>query len=211
MKRMSFLLFCLLLSTSLSQAQSGPGRSQITNFVAAIQFGGGAQPLFQPPFTPFTQTASAIAEAITPDIQALAGNLGNDPTRIFNYVHDQIRYVHYFGSKKGAALTLMERSGNDFDQCALLSSLLQAAGYSPGYQFGIMEMPYDSVNHQDVHHWLGLSLLNTNWTNTVNYFSYFFATRGNALWFTFDPGDTNDIGCRGCVVTFAPWWNQLLP
>ena len=86
-----------------------------------------------------TQTSSAIAEAITPDIQALAGNLGNDPTRIFNYVHDQIRYVHYFGSKKGAELTLLERSGNDFDQCALLSALLQAAGYSPGYQFGFDE------------------------------------------------------------------------
>ena len=58
-------------------------------------------------------------------------------SRIFDYVHDHIRHVLYFGSKKGAELTLFERSGNDFDQCALLVALLQAAGYSrAGYQFG---------------------------------------------------------------------------
>ena len=50
-----------------------------------------------------------------------APGISYDLRRIFNYVHDQIRYVHYFGSLKGAELTLSERSGNDFGQCALLS------------------------------------------------------------------------------------------
>ena len=175
MKTLSLVILGLCFTAAALNAQddSAPGRSQNLNVVAPIESDSDAQPLFQPEFTPMTQTASAMAEAITPDIQALAGNLGNAPTRIFNYVHDLIRYVHYFGSKKGAELTLLERSGNDFDQCALLSALLQAAGCTNvGYQFAVMEMPYDSTNHQDLHHWLALSLLNTNWNNTIKYFSY---------------------------------------
>jgi len=120
-----------------------------------------------------------IAEAITPEIQALARGLENDPTRIFDYVHDHIRHVLYYGSKKGAELTLLERSGNDFDQCALLVALLQAAGYnSVGYQFGMLQMPYDSPDHNDLHHWLELSLVNTNAVNTSNYFNVLLLNRG---------------------------------
>ena len=48
-----------------------------------------------------------------------APGISYDLRRIFNYVHDQIRYVHYFGPLKGAELTFSERSGNDFGQCAL--------------------------------------------------------------------------------------------
>ncbi len=65
------------------------------------------------------------------------GRAGRDPRRIFNYVHDHIRYVLYFGSKKGAALTLLKKSGNDFDQSALLVVLLRAAGHTNvAYPFG---------------------------------------------------------------------------
>ena len=123
-------------------------------------------------------------------------------------MHDQIRYVHYFGSKKGAELTLLERSGNDFDQCALLSALLQAAGFTNnnvGYQFGYMKIPYDNPDGtlRDLHHWLGLSLLNTNWTNTTTFFGWFLGTRGyGAPFYTF-PGDTNDIAFQRLWVTFA--------
>jgi hypothetical protein len=54
----------------------------------------------------------AIAEAITPEIESLSRGLEHDPKRIFDWVQGRIRYVHYFGSKKGAQLTLLERSGN---------------------------------------------------------------------------------------------------
>jgi hypothetical protein len=58
--------------------------------------------------------------------------------------------VLYFGSKKGAALTLLEKSGNDFDQSALLVALLRAAGYNNvGYQFGWMWLPYDDPYGHD--------------------------------------------------------------
>src|SRR5260221_9339214 len=54
-------------------------------------------------------TPPAIAEPITPEIQALASSLQNDPVKIYNYVHDNIRFVLYFGSNKGAQLTLFEK------------------------------------------------------------------------------------------------------
>jgi len=91
-------------------------------------------------------TGDSIAEATTPDIQALARGLEHDPQKIFNYVRERIRYVHYFGAKKGAQLTLLEGSGNEFDQCALLISLLRAAGYTNAvYQFGGQKVPYETL------------------------------------------------------------------
>src|SRR5258708_11146337 len=127
----------------------------------------GAGPGANCPGTVQVQTGQpAISEAITPEITALAGNLENDPKRIYDYVHNYIKYVHYFGSKKGALLTLLEGSGNDFDQCALLTALLRAAAqnlgtpnaYTVKYQFGVMKMTYQSPDNVDLKHWLGLNL-----------------------------------------------------
>ncbi len=157
-----------------------------------------------------------VAETITPEIQALANGLQDDPVKIFNYVHDHIRYVLYFGAKKGAQITLLEKSGNDFDQSALLVALLRAAGYTNsqganlgvGYQFGWELLPYDATNHQDLHHWLGLTLNNTNWSNTTLYLynlfyverhyptMYYSSTDTNTFWFqrvwvTLTIGSTN--------------------
>ena len=79
----------------------------------------------------------------------------NDPVKIFNYVHDHIKFVLYYGSMKGAQLTLLEQSGNDVDQCALLVALLQAAGFSPGYGFGFQQIPYQATDGtaNDLQHW----------------------------------------------------------
>ena len=128
--------------------------------------------------------ASPIAEVITPRIQALADGLQRDPLRIFNYVHDHIKFVLYFGSKKGAELTLLEKSGNDFDQSALLVALLRAAGCTNvAYQFGWQEIPYDDVYfHYDLHHWWQLTLSNTNWTNTSNYLINLINVRGYPIY-----------------------------
>lgn len=133
------------------------------------ELAGMAQPMGGP-LGPQGVPPAPVAEAVTADIQQLARNLENDPLRIFNYVHDHIRHVLYFGAKKGAELTYLEKSGNDFDQCALLVALLRSAGYTNlAYQFGWMKLPYDSADHKDLHHWLQLSLSNTNWNYTSNY------------------------------------------
>ena len=204
MKKLLTLTLCLIVTALNAQDSSDPGRSQVDATVQGGQLDGGAEPLLQPEVTPVTQPASAIAEAITPDIQELAARLNYDPTLIFNYVHDQIRYVHYFGSKKGAELTLLEQSGNDFDQCALLSALLQAANYSPEYQFGWMIMPYDNpTNNQDMQHWLGASLSNTNWTNTINYMNHVFGTRGYPYLYYYNDGQSNNFIFQRIWVTLS--------
>ncbi len=146
---------------------------------------------FQPMTPP---TPPIIAEVITPEIQALADGMQDDPLKIYNYVHDHIRHVLYFGSKKGAQMTLLEKSGNDFDQCALLVALLRAAGYSDaGYQFGWMVLPYDSTDgsDRDIHHWLNLDLTNSNWLATTGYLDYLFRS------------------LRGYPITAYNWGNNL--
>jgi RHS repeat-associated protein len=148
-----------------------------------------------------SQPSAPVAEVITPEIQALADGLQDDPLRMYNYVHDHIRYVLYFGSKKGAELTLLEKSGNDFDQCALLVAMLRAAGYTNnmgsnrgvGYQFGWEFLPYDdfSGQGQDLHHWLNLTLNNTNWVYTYYYLNdLFFNVRGYPDAYPLNDGNT---------------------
>jgi hypothetical protein len=136
----------------------------------------------------------AIAEVITPEIETLARALENDPKKIFDYVHDNIRHVLYFGSKKGAQLTLLERSGNDFDQCALLVALLRAAGFTNvNYQFGFMQVPFESANHMDLRSWFGLAFSNTNYSNTVAYLNKLLCGRSGYPTLVMGFPDSNSI------------------
>ncbi len=122
---------------------------------------------------------SNAADEITPEIQDLARGLLNDPVKIYDYVKNRIDYEHYFGSKKGAHLTMLERSGNDFDQCALLAALMRAAGYSVNYSFGLMELPFEATNTHDLKHWIGFAFNNTNNNRTYTNLASFFWSRGN--------------------------------
>ena len=177
-----FYLFMLVLASAVAGAQELPVSSwtaQETLWDPQQDAGSGRQPKGPNGVTlPLVSSPTPVAEAVTPEIEALARGLENDPLRIFNYVHDHIRHVLYFGSKKGAQLTLLERSGNDFDQCALLVALLRAAGYSPAYQFGFRKMPYDSPDHKDIHHWLELSIPGTDWYLRSSYLAPLLGPRG---------------------------------
>jgi YD repeat-containing protein len=206
MKTPRFLIFCILtVAVTVCRAQDiDPGWYAATNPPSALvpisDFSSDYQPAGQPAGQP--QPSAPVAEVITPQIQALADGLGDNPTNIFNYVHDHINFVLYFGSKKGANLTLLEKSGNDFDQSALLLALLSAAGYSNNvsYQFGWEEIPYtnSSGNNYDLTHWWQLTLPNTIWTNTYNYLGALVYTRGYPL--VYDAGDNNDIYIQRCWV-----------
>ena len=77
-----------------------------------------------------------VADQITPEISALAEGLRFDPVLIYEFVRNHVDFVPYYGCKKGAHLTLLEMSGNDADQSALLVALLRASGYSPNYKAG---------------------------------------------------------------------------
>jgi len=207
MKTLQILAFGLLAVTLVARAQddTDPGRIQSINSIPVLtpdtnvisQAQAQAQPNNASPGSP------GYAEAITPDIQALAAGLQNDPVKIFDYVHDHIKFVFYFGSLKGAELTLLEQSGNDVDQCSLLVALLEAAGYSPGYGFGMQQIPYQATDGtaNDLQHWLQLSVVNTNWSNTYNYFSYLLGSRGYRV--LFDMGDNNHLAFQRAWVTLT--------
>lgn len=114
-----------------------------------------------PPIDPLALGALAalsVPESVSAEIVELANALDNDPVRIFEYVRNQIEYEAYYGLKKGSELTLLEGSGNDFDQCALLADLLEAAGLSPTFRHGFVSLPYDDPNSvEDLMGWIGFS------------------------------------------------------
>jgi len=122
-------LITLGISQLASGAPSGPG--WITQSVKQTQdFISPAPPNLSITNGPIPHSiGTRQAHFVTPEIQALADGLLRDPLRIFNWVRNNIRYSPYFGAKKGAQLTFLERSGNDLDTCALLVALLHAAGY----------------------------------------------------------------------------------
>lgn len=75
-----------------------------------------------------------------PDLVAKANELGT-PLRIFEFVHDEIAYEVYHGSKKGALGALWSGRANDFDQASLLIGLLRARGYKARYVVGVVDVP----------------------------------------------------------------------
>ena len=113
------------------------------------------------------------ADLVTPEIESLAIGLRNDPVKIFEYVHNYIRYEAYFGSKKGAHLTLLEGSGNEHDQSALLVALLRAAGLNPSYKYGPCIFTYSQMAS-----WYGLSPnAYSHWTD-AQMIAYYYPTGG---------------------------------
>ncbi len=94
----------------------------------------------------------------TNDIKELARALKNDPKLIYEFVRNHIDYVPYFGALKGASLTLLERSGNDFDQATLMIALLRESGYTAQYVYGEMVIPNQGgQGNYDIAHWLGVN------------------------------------------------------
>jgi hypothetical protein len=59
----------------------------------------------------------------------LAGQLDNNPAKLYVYVRDEVEYIPYYGYMKESLRTLWEGRGNDMDQVVLLSDLLRSSGY----------------------------------------------------------------------------------
>ncbi|MBI5055456.1 MAG: transglutaminase domain-containing protein, partial [Nitrospirae bacterium] len=103
------------------------------------------------------------ATVISDEIKELARGLQYDPKLIYDYVHNHIDYVPYFGSLKGATLTYLDGSGNDFDQASLMIALLtESKTYNAGigaiqYVYGTMTIPnYYASGNYDLQHWLSV-------------------------------------------------------
>lgn len=93
------------------------------------------------PLAAQSQSASSsigfAPDEITPEIEELARGLQYDALAIYNYCHNKIEYEHYWGSYKGATLTLLEGSGNCFDISSLMVALLRESGYTANYRYGV--------------------------------------------------------------------------
>ncbi|WP_281184599.1 transglutaminase family protein [Trichlorobacter lovleyi] len=87
----------------------------------------------------------------TPEIQAKALELGNNPVKIYEWVRNNFKFEPYYGSLKGAQQTLLEMSGNDFDQASLLIALLRSANIPAHYVYGTIELPAERAMA-----WLGV-------------------------------------------------------
>lgn len=57
---------------------------------------------------------------------------------IYQWVKDNIKTEWYWGSMKGAEQTLLQKSGNDADQAALLVALLRSSGFPSRYVRGVI-------------------------------------------------------------------------
>lgn len=102
---------------------------------------GGTPPLAAMSSSMETGSIETVsATAITPEIEELAKGLQHDPLKIFLYCRNHIAYEHYYGSVKGATMTLLEGKGNSFDTSSLMVALLRASGYTAGYRFGLVSM-----------------------------------------------------------------------
>ncbi len=106
----------------------------------------------------------ATAPETLPEIVALARALQHDPKLIYEFVHNHIDYVPYYGSMKGPLLTLLDRSGNDFDQAALMVALLRASSQKGNngiitaqFVFGTITYPaFGATDQRDLQHWLSV-------------------------------------------------------
>ena len=82
---------------------------------------------------------------ISDEIESLAYLLSDNPVEVFEHVRNTIKFEPYYGSRKGAAGTLREESGNDADQASLLIALLRAKNIPARYVYGTVEIPIDKV------------------------------------------------------------------
>jgi RHS repeat-associated protein len=89
--------------------------------------------------------AETIEVQFTPEIQAKAEELGNDPFKIYEWVRNNIEFVPTWGSIQGAQTTLETKQGNAFDTSSLLIALLRAADIETRYVIGTVELPIDEV------------------------------------------------------------------
>lgn len=95
-----------------------------------------------------TPTDEDLAETpetkLTQEIMDLADTLKTS-VKIQEYVRNNIDFEPYYGSRKGAAGTLSQMAGNDYDQASLLISMLRYKGIPARYVKGTVEIPINKV------------------------------------------------------------------
>jgi RHS repeat-associated protein len=222
--RNSFMKICLFLSIFIFQSitfnavyaeELGPGwfmgnaRPVSPQEAEAYYSSEQSNKLSQAASENTFQSLSALASSATTatnEIKELARALQYDPKLIYDYVHNNINYVPYFGSLKGATLTYLDGSGNDFDQASLMIALLRESS-SYNSSIGTVQYVYGTlrINTNDASNWLGvnnninaiINLLSQGGIPVQQYGSYVDMDRlwikaninvnGTWTWYVFDP------------------------
>jgi len=63
-----------------------------------------------------------------------ANALKKDPLTMLNFVRNEVKYLPYYGSKKGSDATLVELAGNDLDKASLLIAMLRYSNIPARYR-----------------------------------------------------------------------------
>ncbi len=94
-------------------------------------------------------TADDLAETpevqFTQDIIDLAAQLDNKPTKILEWVQNNIEFVPTYGSIQGADMCLQSKQCNDIDTASLLIALLRTSNLPAKYAYGTIEVPIDKA------------------------------------------------------------------
>lgn len=103
------------------------------------------------------ETVCLLDEVTQLQIVSIAESLDNDPRLLFEYVRNNFLFEPLYGLRKGPWLTVLQRSGTDCEQAALLVALLRAAGYEARYAVGDILVPLDA---ESLEYWTNLA---ANW------------------------------------------------
>jgi YD repeat-containing protein len=144
------------VESSSALESSNAGTADLRETAAAIPPDNG----------PMAARSLQVPAAMDAEVAAMAQALGagqavsgEDATakalRIFNWVRNNLEYECYHGLRKGPALTLLEGTGNDLDQCALLVDLLKSAGY-PAADLKLLSVS-GKVDYDVMRQWIGLA------------------------------------------------------
>lgn len=93
-----------------------------------------------------TDDATASSAAIA----QLAFDLNYNPIAIYNWVHDNMRWLPQYGLMQSADYSLQTGQGNAFDIASVLIAILREAGYPARYNYGTV-----GVRNDDLRNWVG--------------------------------------------------------
>ncbi|HYL34545.1 MAG TPA: DUF6531 domain-containing protein, partial [Bryobacteraceae bacterium] len=107
------------------------------------------EPATTPPAT--SDLAASKVVQLTAGIAAAAQSLGNDPVRLYAWVHDNVQYLPYMDARQNSQAVLWSRQGNDLDQATLLIALLRASQIPARYVTGTIRL-----STSDAANWVGV-------------------------------------------------------
>lgn len=135
-----------LLAGTSKYSHDSVGYDKLTNSSSALPAGSYQIALATPP------AADDLAEngveiRFTSAIRAKAAELEGNPTKIYNWVRNNIEYVPTYGSIQGGDMCLQTKQCNDTDTASLLISLYRVSGIYAHYRTVTAQIPIEKVKN----------------------------------------------------------------